>query len=61
MLYLYAQVCMNELYLIGVIFGGRLEEERERERELLVEWFNQNTSKSQRQAQEWEINLFCIF
>ena len=34
---------------------------RERERVIytyMVEWFNQNTSKSQRQAQEWEINLF---
>ena len=27
----------------------------------MVEWFNQNISKSRRQAQEWEINLFCIF
>ena len=28
---LYAQVCMNELYLIGVVFGGSGERERERE------------------------------
>ena len=52
---------MNELYLIGVVFGGSGERERERERVIytyMVEWFNQNTSKSQRQAQEWEINLF---
>ena len=56
---LYAQVCMNELYLIGVVFGGSGERERERViYTYMVEWFNQNTSKSQRQAQEWEINLF---
>ena len=50
---------MNELYLIGVVFGGSGERERERViYTYMVEWFNQNTSKSQRQAQEWEINLF---